>query len=170
MESLSEGLDSISNNIIECQTEISIFCTKPVLEKVAELYAHIFLFLSGVMNWIKKKRVMRMLKSFRGTLGEKFDADIKKINDISIMVRNLAAQGSRAEVRATRLGLEGLRMDVQRVGLEGEARHRADMKYFAAAAERELQRAVNERLELKERSQRLEATRRSPFPHHLGTR
>ncbi|KAK4184800.1 hypothetical protein QBC35DRAFT_440674 [Podospora australis] len=148
-EVLAESLCAISENVAECQAELEIFRTPTMLEKVADLYAHIFVFLSTYMDWMMRKRARRLLDSFNENFAREFELDIKKINDKSTMIRNLVAQSSRAEVRVTRLHVEDIKRDI-RVGREGDARHRAEMEYFAAAIERELMIARQERRELQE--------------------
>ncbi|KAK1831671.1 hypothetical protein QBC39DRAFT_306301 [Podospora conica] len=148
-EQLSEALCAISENVAECQAELEIFRTPAMLEKVGDLYAHIFLFLSSYMDWMMRKRATRLLDSFNENLSAKFELDIKKIHDLSTGIRNLVAQSSRAEIRATRLQVEDLAKD-HRVGQEGSARHQAEMEHFAARLEQELIMARKERQELVE--------------------
>ncbi|KAH0598309.1 hypothetical protein MHUMG1_03606 [Metarhizium humberi] len=145
-EGVSEALSSIGENITECKAELEIFHTMDMLERVAELYAHVFLFLSSIMDYLAKKSVMRLIDSFNENLCKKFQDEIKLINAKSALMRNIAARGSRAEVRATRLMIEDLGRDV-RIGLEGEARNRAEMKHFANLVDRELLQAQRERQE-----------------------
>lgn len=146
---MSEALSSIGENITECKAELEIFHTMDMLERVAELYAHVFLFLSCIMDYLAKKSVMRLIDSFNENLCKKFQDEIKLINAKSALMRNIAARGSRAEVRATRLMVEDLGRDV-RIGLEGEARNRAEMKHFANLVERELLQAQRERQEVRQ--------------------
>jgi len=91
-----------------------------------------------------KKQVIKMLQSFNDSITKKFEKDIKVINAKSAAIRNMVSQSSRAEIRATRLTLEELGRDV-RIGLEGEARHRAEMRDVAARLERDLLNAQFER-------------------------
>ena len=108
-----------------------------MLENVAELYAHIFLFLSNYMDWLMRKRYKKLLDSFNDNVNKKFDKDLQRINDKSKMIRNLVAQGSRAEVRENRLNLENLGRDI-RIGQRG-------MEDFSSRLLRELQQAQEER-------------------------
>jgi hypothetical protein len=148
-EQLSEALCAISENIAECQAELEIFRTPAMLEKVGDLYAHIFIFFSSYMDWMMRKRAKRLLDSFNENLSRKFELDIKKIHERSTVIRNFVAQSSRAEIRATRLQVEELTRDY-RVGQEGSARHHAEIEYVAARIEQELIMARKERRELKE--------------------
>lgn len=148
-EQLSEALCAISENIAECQAELEIFRTPAMLEKVGDLYAHIFVFFSSYMDWMMRKRAKRLLDSFNENLSRKFELDIKKIHERSTVIRNLVAQSSRAEIRATRLQVEEFTRDF-RVGQQGSARHHAEMEYFAARIEQELIMSRKERRELKE--------------------
>ena len=107
-----------------------------MIQLVVDLYAHIFVFLSDVMDWVTEKRRKRLLDSFNESLLQKFEGQIDKIKSKSEMIRNRAAQSSRAEQRATRLELEGLSRDV-RLGLQGEERRHAEMTCFAQRIEKE---------------------------------
>ncbi|KAK4167748.1 hypothetical protein QBC43DRAFT_285639 [Cladorrhinum sp. PSN259] len=155
-EELAEALCTISENVAECQAELEIFRTTAMLERVADLYAHVFIFLSSYMDWAMRKRATRLLDSFNENLFRKFEPDIKKITDRSDLIRRLVAQSSRAEVRVTRLHVEDLKRDL-RIGQEGQARHHAEMEYFAAGIERELIASRQERRELKGQVKQLTA-------------
>ena len=108
-----------------------------MLKNVAELYAHIFFFLSNYMEWLMRKRYKKLLDSFNDNVNKKFDKDLRRINDKSGTIRNLVAQGSRAEVRETRLSLENLGKDI-RSGQRG-------MEDLSSRLLGELQQAQNER-------------------------
>lgn len=133
-EDLADALSSIGEHVSSCQVELEIFQTKAMLEKVADLYAHIFLFLSGFMDWIMRKRRKRLLDSFNENAFTRFESDIKAINDKAAAIRHQVEQNSRAEVREIRLTAEGTQLCVDgmardiRVGLEGMARHQAEME------------------------------------------
>ncbi|KEZ43260.1 hypothetical protein SAPIO_CDS4959 [Scedosporium apiospermum] len=133
-EDLADALSSIGEHVSSCQVEMEIFQTKAMLEKVADLYAHIFLFLSGFMDWIMRKRRKRLLDSFNEKAVTRFESDIKAINDKAAAIRHHVEQSSRAEVREIRLTAEGTQLCVDgmardiRVGLEGMARHQAEME------------------------------------------
>lgn len=106
---------------------------------VADLYAHIFLLLTSIMDWMMKKRIKRLLDSFNENLPSVFDSEMSKIKDISDRIRNLASQKNRAELRSTRLTVESTARDV-RAGLEGDKRHQAEMKHYAESIMREQNR------------------------------
>ena len=120
-----------------------------MIQLVVDLYAHIFVFLSDVMDWVTEKRRKRLLDSFNESLFQKFEGQIDKIKYKSEMIRNRAAQSSRAEQRATRLELEDLSRDV-RLGLQGEERRHAEMTCFAQRIEKEFveQRRADQQLKL----------------------
>lgn len=118
-----------------------------MVEKVADLYAHVFLFLSSVMDFLMRKRFSKMLDSFSENIYKKFEDDIQKINAKALVVHDIASQSSRAEVRSTREQLELLSRDF-RVGLEGDARHQAQMRDYATRIERGLFKAQAERQEI----------------------
>ena len=136
----AEALCSISENIAYVQVELEIFRTKLVLEKVADFYAHVFLFFSTFMEWVTKKRRTRLLDSFNDSATSTFDSDIKTLGDKAAEIRHLVEQSSRAELRSTRLTAEEMRMSIEgltrdmrdiRVGLQGMARQQAEIEYAA---------------------------------------
>lgn len=147
-EGLSQALASVSDNIIDCCRSLEIFDTTAMKQKIGDLYSLVFLLLSDVMDWFMKKRRNRFLDSFNENLYKKFEDRIKSINETSATIRNLAAQSSYAEGRATRLYLEELGQDL-RAGLEGQARQRAEMEYHASTIARQIEQSRMERLELR---------------------
>lgn len=108
-----------------------------MLKLVADLYEHIFLFLSSVMDWIMEKRFRRLIDSFSDNFNERFQNEIGRINKKAERIRTFASQSLVAEGRVTRLLVEGLNRDI-RLGLEGDERHKADMQLFAERIERKL--------------------------------
>ncbi|KPM34994.1 hypothetical protein AK830_g11574 [Neonectria ditissima] len=108
---------------------------------------HVFLFLSNVMDLLMRKRFTKMLDSFNDNIYKKFEDDIQKINAKASEIRTIVSQSSRAEVRHTRVQLEQLDRDL-RVGLQGDARHRAEMQGYASRIEKRLHQAQIERQEL----------------------
>lgn len=131
------------------------------MQLVADLYAHVFLFLSGVMDWVMEKRFKKLLDSFNENFLKSFDDQIAKIRGKAEFIRSLAAAGSHAEVRVARLTAEETRVDLAelgrdvRAGLTGEARHRAEMRYFAEKFERELSDARRDREEQRQNMKQL---------------
>ncbi|KAI0020195.1 hypothetical protein F4780DRAFT_743271 [Xylariomycetidae sp. FL0641] len=145
-EGLSDALCAISEHIVQCEAELDLFRTEAMVRLVADFYAHIFIFLSDAMDWIMEKRRKRLLDSFNENLYQKFEEQIDEIKSKSSRIREFAAHGSRAEVRVTRLIAENLARD-RRVGLEGQARHQAQMVYMAEQMQRGLNEHQKERQE-----------------------
>lgn len=152
---LADALCSISENVTYIEAELEIFQTKAVREKVADFYAHVFVFLSTFMEWMMKKRRSRLIDSFNEKASGDFDSDIHTLNEKSAAIRHLAEQSSRAEVRTTRLTAEGTQVSVEglaedvkdiRVGLEGMARQQAEMEYVAKRWASVQQRSDEERM------------------------
>lgn len=108
-----------------------------MLKLVTDLYEHVFLFLSSVMDWIMEKRFRRLLESFSDNFNERFESEIRKINKKAERIRTFATQSLMAEGRVTRLLVEGLDRDI-RLGLDGDERHKADMQLFAERIEQQL--------------------------------
>ncbi|KAI1644423.1 uncharacterized protein F4817DRAFT_346889 [Daldinia loculata] len=148
-EGLSEALCRISEHVYECKSELELFRTREMLELVADFYAHVFIFLSDTMDWISEKRRKRLLDSFNENFYKKFENQVETIRHKSDMIRNLAAQSSRAEQRVTRLVVEDLAQDI-RLGLTGEERRHAETIYAAEKIEKELSEGRRERQLLRE--------------------
>nr|XP_036574813.1 phytanoyl- dioxygenase family protein [Colletotrichum truncatum]KAF6781287.1 phytanoyl- dioxygenase family protein [Colletotrichum truncatum] len=142
-EGLSEALCAMSQHVNACKTDLEMFNMEDMQSLIAELYAHIFLLLTSVMDWMMKKRLKRLLDSFNDDLPSVFENEMGKIKAISDRIRNLAAQKARAELRSTRITAESsasMLRDI-RVGLEGDRRHQAEMRHFAESILREQMRS-----------------------------
>ncbi|KAI1659700.1 hypothetical protein F4813DRAFT_351692 [Daldinia decipiens] len=151
-EGLSEALCRISEHVHECKSELELFRTQAMTKLVADLYAHIFIFLSDTMDWITEKRRKRLLDSFNENFYKRFESQVETIRHKSDMIRNLAAQSSHAEQRVTRLTVEDLAQDI-RLGLVGEERRHAEIVYVAEKIEKELSEGRRERQLLREEGQ-----------------
>lgn len=139
-EGLAEGLCTISEHIEDTDRDLKLSKSDQMLQLVADLYEHIFLFLSSVMDWIMEKRFRRLLDSFSENFNDRFESEISRIKKRAERIRTFATQSLMAETRVTRLVVEGLDRDI-RLGLDGDKRHRADMQLFAERIERQLLRA-----------------------------
>jgi len=130
---------------------------------ISDLYAHIFLFLGSVMDWIMQKKRKRLLDSFNQNFTERFKTDLEMIQHQAERIRQSAAQASRAEGRVSRLTLEdtgqqlrALRRDL-RVGLEEIARERAEMAYRDRLRQLEVEEARRGRESVEQRALALTA-------------
>ncbi|KAF6794597.1 phytanoyl- dioxygenase family protein [Colletotrichum sojae] len=135
-EGLSEALCTVSQHVDDHHANLKMYDTDEMRILIADLYAHIFLLLGSVMDWMAKKRRKRLLDSFNEDLSEVFEGEIAKVKAISDRVRQRAEQSGRAELRYTRLAVENSARDI-RAGLEGQERQQADMRYFAESIARE---------------------------------
>lgn len=114
------------------------------MKLVADLYEHVFLFLSSVMDWIMEKRFRRLIDSFSNNFNDRFETEIRRINTKAERIRTFATQSLIAEAKATRLLVEGLDRDI-RLGLDGEKRHQAEMQLFAERIEQQIHKAEESR-------------------------
>ncbi|KAJ3576728.1 hypothetical protein NPX13_g3610 [Xylaria arbuscula] len=153
-EGLSEALCTISEHIADCKIELEIYHINAMMELIADLYAHIFIFLSDVMEWMMQKKKRRVLDSFNEKFYQRFEDQITTIKHKSERIKNLAAQCSRAEQRYTRVALEDLAQDL-RLGLTDQRRHEAEMAYSAEMFQRELYECRKERQQRMEDGQKL---------------
>lgn len=143
-EGLAEGLCTISEHIEDTDRDLKLSKSDDMLRLVADLYEHVFLFLSSVMDWIMEKRFRRLLDSFSDKFNDRFENEIHRINKKAERIRTFASQSLMAETRVTRLIVEGLDRDI-RLGLEGDMRHQADMQLFAERIERHFLKAEEDR-------------------------
>lgn len=114
---------------------------------IADLYAHVFLFLNDTMAWYTKKRRRRLLDSFNEKFMHEFEAEIDNIVRKSDRIKRRAAQMSMAEQRVTRMTVEETSKDL-RLGLEGLLRESAEAKVYA--------KQVGEQMERQRREQRMD--------------
>ncbi|KAH8170875.1 phytanoyl-CoA dioxygenase family protein [Sarocladium implicatum] len=146
-ELLDEALTEICESVSECLVNAELFPTPDLVDKIADLYAHIFVFLSSYMDYLMRKRRTRLLDSFNENSSQNFDTERNRIKSKINVIRNLVQQGHYAEGRDTRLTVQQIAQDV-RVGQEGNERHQAEMRDYAARLERELAHSRRERREL----------------------
>lgn len=125
-----------------------------MLELVADLYTHIFLFISGTMDWMMEKRYRRMLNSLNESFQKRFGDEVANIMQKTKRIRYLAEQISSAEVRSIRETVEDLGRDI-RIGLRGDARDRAESTFFEEVIRKELLQAKEERERIRLEQQQL---------------
>ena len=142
-EGLAQSLFEITEAVESCVRECSLYPTKDIQYGVANLYAHIFLFLRDALGWYTKKSIRRLLASFKEDFYQQFEDQISNIQKISLKITRKAQYASQSELRYTRLLVEDLKEN-QRLGLEREEREAADRRYQEQKAiderEKELQR------------------------------
>ncbi|TLS28201.1 hypothetical protein PpBr36_00037 [Pyricularia pennisetigena] len=125
-EGLADSLCRINDAVADVQPDLELFGTDRVRGLVADLYAHVFLFLGGVMDWIAETRRRRLLDSFSSSLADRFDAEVGRVEALAARIARLAAQGGRVEARVARATVEAIRAD-QRVGLRSIERRQAEL-------------------------------------------
>ncbi|KAJ4290404.1 hypothetical protein N0V90_010620 [Kalmusia sp. IMI 367209] len=129
-EELSQALSMISEHVADCETEMELFKTEEMQRAIADLYAHIFLFLNDTLVWYTKKRRRRLLDSMNEKFLQEFELEIDNIIRKSERIKRKASQMAMAEQRVTRLTMEETNKDL-RLGLEGILRENAETKYYA---------------------------------------
>ena len=128
----------------EVDKYLSLFPRDETIRVVVDLYGHVFLFLSSVMDWIMKKRARRLLDSFKENFNDAFHDELTRINDKVARIRHLASPNAMAEGRVTRLLVEALKRDM-RLGREGSLRHQAEMQLAFERLETRLSKADEDR-------------------------
>lgn len=122
---------------------------------VADLYAHIFLYLRDILKWYNKKSISRALISFKEDFYERFEDHVTGIQWISRAIGRKAQHASHSELRYTRLLVEDVRKN-QRLGLKREERENAERQYQAHKESEERAREAESRRPLEqEQSRRL---------------
>ncbi|KAF2464831.1 uncharacterized protein BDR25DRAFT_271045 [Lindgomyces ingoldianus] len=147
-EELSQALWMISEHSADCEVEMELFRTEAMQRAVADLYAHIFLFLTDTLSWYMKKRRKRMMDSFNERFLQEFECEIDNIKRKSEIIKRKAAQHLMAEQRVTRLTVEETRKDL-RLGLEGVMRTHAETMYYAQHVADQIERQRVEQQEVK---------------------
>lgn len=127
----------IGKHVTACIKEADMFKTEAMKVQLANLYAHIFLFLQDVMKWYMKKSQRRFLDAFRGDFYDEFKEQIEGILEMSREIKRESDIGSKAEIRSIRLFSEEMsekfarfsaEMADIRVGMEGSSRDWAELK------------------------------------------
>jgi hypothetical protein len=135
-------------------------------EEINKLYAHVFLFVRGVMSWYLKRSFRRMLDSFNEKFFRDFQDEIDNIKRISEGIRHRAQQGLMAESKTIRVGVEDIQSDVAvmhsdfRIGLRGLERSQAEQAYALKKLYQIQAQEIQDRKELeqeRERVKRLES-------------
>lgn len=146
-EVLDEALSEICDNVADCVDNAELFPTPELIDKIADLYAHVFVFLSSYMDYLMRKRRTRFMDSFNENSSQNFDTERTRIRSKVSVIRSMVKRGHYAEGRDTRLTVQQMAQDM-RVGQEGNERHQAEMRDYAARLERELAHSRRERREL----------------------
>lgn len=149
-EELSQALYLISEHVVDCETELEIFKTEAIQRAVADLYAHVFLFLTDTLNWYLKKRRKRLLDSFNENFLSEFDKEIENIKRKSEIIKRKAGQNIAAEQRVTRVIVEETHKDL-RLGLKDIERKQAEIDYNTQQFNKQYQKERMERQEEKKR-------------------
>lgn len=119
-------------------------------EKIALLYAHVFLFLEDTMKWYLKKPHLRLRDSLRQNFYHQFEDMIVTIQDQSKIVQREANLIMMAEMRQIRLTVEELRLGQvdERLSTNSSIREQAELKRQNEHLRLEVQREREERMQL----------------------
>ena len=120
---LARSFGEITDAVGDCARLAHLYDTEDVQMLVANLYAHIFLFLKDAMAWYLDKHWKRVLHSFREDFYDAFADQASNIKAIAAQVQHRANVGLSAEQRITRLAVEDLRMHTH-----GSARKQAELE------------------------------------------
>lgn len=105
-EGLSRALQEITEAAEACARDCSMYPTQAMRHSIADLYAHIFLFLRNTIDWYLKTSIKRALASLNEDFYRRFEDEISNIKRISSNTNRKAEHGARAETRCTRLVVE----------------------------------------------------------------
>jgi len=109
--------------------------TQAMQEKVALLYAHVFLFLEDTMKWYQKKPRLKLRDSFRENFYDHFEEAILNIQEFSRSVLREANLSSMAETRHVRLTTDDVIVELRlgqvdnRLSMDGASREQAEIKH-----------------------------------------
>lgn len=129
-EGLSKALLELNDIVAQVSKETLIYPTTAMQQAIANLYAHIFLFLKEVIDWYTKKSRSRLLASFREDFYEHFEDHLRAIREISWSVNREAQASHFAEGRYTRLMVEDLAQKLSAIiGSDGRRREEAVARF-----------------------------------------
>ena len=155
-EGLSRSLLEITEAVQSCTRECLLYRTKAMQHDIADLYAHIFLFLRDTLSWYTKKSIRRVLSSFKEDFYDHFEDQIANIQRISNALNRRAQHASQSELRYTRLLVEDVSRN-QRLALRKEEREAAERRYQEQKALDDKEREAQKIKSLEEdQSRRLE--------------
>lgn len=144
-------------------------------EKIALLYAHVFLFLEDTMKWYQKKPRLKLRDAFRENFYDHFEDMIVNIQGLSRDVLREANLSSMAETRHVRLITDDTLMELRlgqvdhRLSMDGVSRKQAEIKHQLEQLRLDVQRDGDERRELEINGpQWLEDFRNSLFSQIAG--
>lgn len=160
-EGLSKSLLGITEAAEACVRECSLYPTEMFKHNVANLYAHIFLFLRDTLDWYTKKSIRRVLSSLHEDFYEHFEDQISNIKSISLEIGRMAQHASQSELRSVRLQVEDVRKN-QRLAQEKAHREAADRQY-------QRQKKIEKRRMEAENTRRLEQERWGRFDVLVGS-
>ena len=153
---LSQALLEISEAVDACVKECTLFATETMGRYIANMYAHIFFFLRGAIQWFTRKSIRRVLSSFQEDFYEHFEDQITNIKRISATIKRESQHASNAETRYLRLSLEKFEEDMV-IGLQGLERETAERRYQEVKASEERRKEGDTtRLLIQEQSKKLE--------------
>jgi len=127
-------LSKLSAHVVACEREVSLHRTKAMQEKIALLYAHVFLFLEETMRWYQKKPRLKLRDTLRENFYNQFEDRIVNIQDLSRDVLREANLSSMAETRQVRLTTDDTLVELRmgqvdtRLFMDGVSRKQADIK------------------------------------------
>lgn len=110
---LSRSLSELTNIVAECKMVRHLYDTEGVQMLIANLYAHIFLFLKDAMEWYLDKQWKRILRSLRQDFYEDFKEQLSDIRVIANQIKHRSDMGLSAEQRVTRLTVEQINADLR---------------------------------------------------------
>ncbi|PSN71796.1 hypothetical protein BS50DRAFT_672718 [Corynespora cassiicola Philippines] len=157
-EELGRAICEVSEHVAECDIELKLYRTEEITRAVADLYAHVFLFLGDTLQWYMKKRRQRLRDSFNEKFSDELHKAMDQIKGKSERIRRMAAHGTAAEQRVSRLVTEATFDSTQqlgndiRLGLQNVERRQAETSHNLQLFSERLQR---ERTELREGHKRL---------------
>lgn len=137
-----------------CEKELEIYKTGDMQKKVANFYAHVFLFLQDTMEWYLKKQRTKVLDAFREDFFTHFEDEINNIKRFSTEIQREAHRCAMGETRSIRLTAERIEDIINtgqadlRLALDGLSRENADIKHDQRVLLREIERDRDERLRL----------------------
>ena len=118
---LPRSLLEITEAVEACVKECSLYPTQTMQYSVADLYAHIFLFLRDTLVWYTQRSIRRVVSSPQEDFYEHFEDRVSNIKSTSLGIGRKAQHASQTELRFVRLQAEDLSKEREK-GVENTRR------------------------------------------------
>ncbi|MCJ1306787.1 hypothetical protein MMC25_000430 [Agyrium rufum] len=110
-EGFGKALEEISYHYKKAAGDLQLHNTAAMRQEIGILYANIFKFLRGALNWFRKKWTARTWHSLNEDFYRDYEDQIQRIKELSALIFQIKSSHTQAEVRDIRLLLERMSLE-----------------------------------------------------------